>query len=58
MNQDPLSGLWFQAEKGQAVIGGFVYRGCALPDLHGEYFYSDTCNTWIHGFTGVSGGDA
>jgi hypothetical protein len=48
----------FQAEKGQAVIGGFVYRGCALPDLHGEYFYSDTYNTWIHTFTGVSGGDA
>ena len=48
----------FQPEKGQAVIGGFVYRGCALPDLHGEYFYSDTYDTWIHTFTGVSGGDA
>jgi cysteine-rich repeat protein len=48
----------FQQEKGQAVIGGFVYRGCVLPDLHGEYFYSDTYGTWIHTFTGVSGGDA
>jgi cysteine-rich repeat protein len=48
----------FQPEKGQAVIAGFVYRGCKLPDLHGEFFYSDTYNTWIHTFKGVSGGDA
>jgi glucose/arabinose dehydrogenase len=48
----------FQTERGQAVIGGFVYRGCTLPDLHGEYFYSDTYNDWIHTFKGVSGGDA
>jgi cysteine-rich repeat protein len=48
----------FQSEKGNAVIGGFVYRGCALPDLQGEYFYSDTYNTWIKTFEGVSGGNA
>jgi cysteine-rich repeat protein len=48
----------FQTEKGQAVVGGFVYRGCALPDLHGTYFYSDTYGGWIKSFTGVSGGDA
>ena len=48
----------FQPEKGQAVIGGFVYRGCAMPDVQGEYFYSDTYNTWIRSFRGVSGGNA
>lgn len=48
----------FQSEKGQAVIGGFVYRGCAMPDVQGEYFYSDTYNTWIRSFRGVSGGNA
>jgi len=48
----------FHADRGQAVIGGFVYRGCALPDLQGEYFYSDTYNDWIRTFAGVSGGDA
>jgi cysteine-rich repeat protein len=48
----------FHADRGQAVIGGFVYRGCTLPDLQGEYFYSDTYNDWIRTFAGVSGGDA
>ncbi len=26
---------------GISVIGGFVYRGCRMPDLHGYYFFSD-----------------
>lgn len=26
---------------GVSVTGGFVYRGCALPDLHGQYFFTD-----------------
>ncbi len=24
-----------------AIAGGFVYRGCIMPDLRGTYFYSD-----------------
>jgi hypothetical protein len=48
----------FQAEKGQAVTGGFVYRGCAMPDLQGRYFYSEFYTAFIHSFMGVSGGDA
>ncbi len=48
----------FQSEKGRAVVGGFVYRGCALPDLHGHYFYSDTFNSFIKTVSGVAGGDA
>lgn len=26
---------------GNAVIGGEVYRGCRMPDLHGRYFFGD-----------------
>ena len=26
---------------GASVIGGFVYRGCAIPALRGTYFFSD-----------------
>jgi hypothetical protein len=48
----------FQPEKGQAVTGGFVYRGCAMPDVQGRYFYSDFYTAFIRSFMGVSGGDA
>jgi cysteine-rich repeat protein len=41
-----------------SVTGGFVYRGCRLPDLRGTYFYSDYCTGRIRTFRGVSGGVA
>lgn len=30
-----------------AVIGGFVYRGPAMPELDGRYFYSDFCGGFL-----------
>jgi cysteine-rich repeat protein len=44
--------------RGCSITGGFVYRGCALPDLRGRYFYSDYCGAWVRSFHGVAGGDA
>ena len=42
-----------------SVTGGHVYRGAALPDLRGTYFYSDFCSGFIRSFrlagTGISG---
>jgi len=35
---------------GCSVIGGFVYRGAAIPALRGTYFYLDYCGAWIETF--------
>ncbi len=32
---------WYQTVPSYAVIGGYVYRGCAIPDLRGTYFFAD-----------------
>ena len=40
---------------GCAVMGGFVYRGCAMPDLAGTYFFSDLCGAFIRTFEVVAG---
>jgi hypothetical protein len=40
---------------GCSVTGGFVYRGDALPELQGHYFYSDFCSGFIRSFR-VAGG--
>jgi glucose/arabinose dehydrogenase len=33
--------------EGCSVIGGFVYRGRAVPALAGQYVYGDYCSGWI-----------
>jgi glucose/arabinose dehydrogenase len=35
---------------GCSVIGGYVYRGAAMPGLQGSYFYSDYCSGWVRSF--------
>ena len=36
--------------EGTAVIGGYVYRGAAIPEMTGRYFYSDYAARWIRTF--------
>jgi glucose/arabinose dehydrogenase len=36
---------------GCSVTGGYIYRGCAIPSLHGTYFYGDYCSARIWSFT-------
>lgn len=31
-----------------AVMGGVVYRGSAIPDLQGTYFFADWCFNWVY----------
>ncbi|HEX2718652.1 MAG TPA: PQQ-dependent sugar dehydrogenase [Gemmatimonadaceae bacterium] len=41
---------------GCSVIGGYVYRGSAIPELVGHYLYSDFCAGWLRSFRRTSGG--
>ncbi len=38
-----------------SVTGGYVYRGCAIPDLQGTYFFADYCGGQL--YTGRFAGD-
>jgi hypothetical protein len=35
---------------GCSITGGYVYRGTAIPELAGRYFYSDYCRGYIKSF--------
>jgi len=38
-----------------AIIGGYVYRGAAIPELQGQYLFSDLCTGFIRGLSFESG---
>lgn len=37
-------------DEGCSITGGFVYRGKALPELAGRYFYADFCTGLLRSF--------
>ena len=37
--EDPI--FEYGHQEGISITGGYVYRGCAMPDLRGNYFFSD-----------------
>ena len=41
----------YTRDEGIAVIGGYVYRGHAIPEMTGHYFYTDLTGPWIRTFT-------
>lgn len=36
--------------QGCSVTGGYVYRGRAIPNFQGRYFFADFCDGWIRSF--------
>jgi glucose/arabinose dehydrogenase len=47
--------LAYDHSAGCAVIGGYVYRGSAIPALRGTYFYGDYCEGWVKSFHAMAG---
>jgi glucose/arabinose dehydrogenase len=41
---------------GCSITGGYVYRGTAIPELAGRYFYSDYCRGFVKSFLASSAG--
>lgn len=53
-DSDTLAGLTmpvyeYTHAEGCAIIGGYVYRGAAIPSLQGVYFFSDLCSQFVRG---------
>ena len=46
---------YLHGARGCAIVGGQVYRGAAIPELHGHYFYSDFCRGWVRSLVYESG---
>jgi hypothetical protein len=42
--------LVYDHAAGCSITGGYVYRGSAIPDLQGRYFYSDFCTGFLRSF--------
>jgi glucose/arabinose dehydrogenase len=45
----------YSHSEGLSVTGGYVYRGRAIPELVGHYFYGDWFREWIRSFRYQSG---
>ena len=41
--------LEYKHPSGEAVTGGYVYRGSAFPAMYGTYIYADYVNGWLGG---------
>src|SRR5438132_5900732 len=45
----------YDHNQGCAIIGGYVYRGAAIPDLRGSYLFSDLCSGWLRSLLMANG---
>jgi hypothetical protein len=47
--------LEYNHSQGCSVTGGYVYRGSAIPEVQGHYFYADLCQRWVRSFRYADG---
>jgi hypothetical protein len=47
----------YSHDEGCAITGGHVYRGKAIPEIRGHYFYGDWCTGFIRSFR-IADGEA
>jgi len=40
---------------GCSITGGFVYRGCAIPEMRGYYIFGDFCGGWVGAYNPADG---
>ncbi len=45
----------YDHRQGCSIVGGFVYRGAAMPELVGRYFYADYCGGWLRSLRPIGG---
>ncbi len=45
----------YDHSEGCSITGGYVYRGAALPELDGHYFYGDFCTGFVRSWHRASG---
>jgi len=45
----------YDHNQGCAIIGGYVYRGAAIPELQGQYLFSDLCTGFVRSLRFDSG---
>lgn len=50
-----LPNVEYDHSQGCAIIGGYAYRGAAIPGLPGTYFYADLCSGFVRSFTIANG---
>jgi glucose/arabinose dehydrogenase len=47
--------LEYGHDEGCSITGGYVYRGTLVPDVVGQYFYSDYCTSFLRSFSFADG---
>jgi glucose/arabinose dehydrogenase len=45
----------YDHNQGCAIIGGYVYRGAAIPELQGQYLFSDFCSGFVRSLSFENG---